>query len=590
MRLKVPTIITDITRKEMFPFFESSVTLNHLSTQDLNRFGYCNMEYVDTLYNSDNEILAHVFKKNDMLGAYDVHGNLYMDFQYTSYELINVVVHQPDLKHSDFFAFEKETNQYDIYYKYELIMEDVLSVPYMVKDAKTEDVRYLIMRTALATHIYDILKKDFYHLSSINNIMSIDSEYDEIIYFETVNNLRINCISDFAGTYKKTFIGDCNLFFANSKNFYIARDNKSMYMSLITFRNGLSVNVTDTSYKEILEAYSNWMVVKRPNAVMEIIYFEPDTHGKYHYDITRIYNTESIEIYDMDNVIKLTNGKKILMTHYLENEQDYEKYECDEIIYEGNDIFKCIQLNQTGANIAYICCGQAINATSKNNEYHISKCSDEDYKIFNHKGDILIEGTGQSCIMDIGKLVSPVMTEEIEGTEKLVTIDILDNSSKYNQMLVNLVSGEIYNSKHYIEMVWHNLFSVDGKVYDIYGRHPSCTDFELLQAYNNYLIIRKEDNCYIVGKNLQYIKVENGEYHFERLYRYSIVENDKEAYLVSNNDVELFSKFATLHGTIIYKYKKHSDNYIIDWKVVTKDDVKQEKSLGIIGHEYDILL
>lgn len=579
MRLILPSN----SNKSIENFFEGSIYGGQTETE-LEALGYKDMEYVDTLYDFNRKILAHVFKKNDMIGAYDVHGELYIDFQYKSMTgITQYLLSYSNM--SNFFSFKKDNGLSDVYDKYDLILEDVIGSPRLLKDSYADKRRYLIMETQTCYRIYDTITKDFLVPRQRNEVTAIHSKYEEIMYRDKYDKDKIEIYSFDNNEYRAFKDKDiAEISFTEIKDFYITK-SKTGEQGIVYYEKGNFYTVAEDIYVEIYKVFPDMFVTKITNSAFHIL-LTKRTGNKW--DIEDDYiidDAKDIQFYGNDAIITVaSNNKKLLLSHYILNKYS-RPYECDEILYEDNNVFKCYQYSGTQEEITYICCGQAVNyQNSIHNSKYLWRQEKSELRIFSPDGTEIFEKINQN-FMEINDKPKGLMTMELQGTNDVIVSNNLFYQSNVTNVFL-LITGKEYICNKF-QFVWHNLIQIDNAIIDIRGKYYT-PDAKILQTFNDYLIVGYKKSIYICDRNFDYTKLEFATCETEELYKYSIVSNRDKAVYVSNDGMDTFTYFKDIQFRSVYTSQSTND-YIIGARRVSKKSIFWDTVTGIAHSDYDVL-
>lgn len=581
--------------KDIMPQLFCNALGEELTSAQLAKAGYENMEFYGDVHDVNKHDIGCTFRKNGYSGVYDISGKLYADFVYK--EQIRHIL--PDSSAMYFFKFE--TEKYDVFLGTELLYTNVNSYKFMDDEVTGEERYCLIYRNNKQT-LYDMQDKKEILTTCLKDyhFESIHSGFELIICWTDKNSVE-SFVLNFSGgmEYTNTLI-DEELFFTGYRDFYLTCKTTDEW-SIIHFESGKLERVTDKWYSYIGDVLQDRAVVFSPDCrnTQIIKYSKTGDDWKTEIEFDTDKYIEDIKIFEneKDAIICLENSKKMLLSNY---EKLYkEQFICDEIIYEGNNIFKCFNEKPYTdlMDITYICCEQAVNYVSKNDKAQLLFLDEtnEEYIIIKNNGEIIFRNTD---ILDYNTEIHALsdirnfMTIKPEGTNNLIKIVSGMSAIKKGNYVINAITGAIYEFKYQANMVWHNLFEVDDELYlieksVIYDRYKLS---DVVAMFNEQIVIKDDTNVYICNRDFAFILGQTT-YNLDTVYQKLIVPSvsGNMRYVISNDGIEYFDYDRTIRGKQVYK-SRVTNNYVVDLQYVYIDNLKEDLKNGFVHSDYNVLL
>lgn len=555
------------------------------------------MRFYNYLYDSGHNILGYIFKKNDMLGVYDINGRLCMPFTYTWIEGIDGT--NSNTLNSEIHRCRKLNGLFDIYENYTKLFSEVTG-SYVFEDAfnRTKD-RFLLIFDDDWQYIYDRKRqKNIAKLEYDIGVHAIHSEFEQIIYNRhTGLGKFFACVADFDGNEIITSKDETEYIdFSECKNFYEVHNG--LKHGIKHFENGNFETILETEYSTIWDTFPNKAIINdNHNHIMIINYQKNKTGWSYNInfkdrenEVAEIHTNENEE----DAILHLEQNKKMLLSHYKEYGLD-ERFICDDIFCEGNGIYKCFIRNGNDMDITYLYKGQAVNFSSvKDNRVHTIINSTDigwEYIFMSPDGKVIFENTK---LEDNKKLTvayyNNFMNIKPEGLDELIVAKHTKFMSKtIEDVVINKITGEKYEilSGKQPLMVWHNLFVVNEELHLLENKNNHKQKFfsDIVAIFNDYIVIKHNGILYICDRNFDYKLMATLNYHMDYIYRKLIMCTDTLACVVSNDGMELFDFRTVIQGNRVY-VSQSTDNFVIGDQYVDMNLLIDDLQNGIISSDY----
>ncbi len=593
------------------------ITLNQKLKSHL---GVSHLEFEQRMFDSHELLIGIMLKEYDKFGAMNVKGEIYADFIYNKLEGVCRVGYGSigDESRQEVWMGKKDNDLYDIFHLDELIYEDAISRSHLVLDAYTKDDRnyqYVQIVTDKGFKIYDIFNKQFLNFTTEDAICFIHSKYQKVI---AGRSKSLGCrkyeysstLIDFDGNILGKYTAENYLRFTEKEDFFeIYHDGKSGLVKLV---NGVFEEVIPMKYRKILQIFDNKAVVINSQNCVKIVYFEKKMKKGVEVWINKLdsykFPKEVISGFfledESEGILTLSNGMKILLSHYLQGND--EKFYCEDIFYEGNNIFKCFQFRgKQQADITFICNGQAVMANSKDKNGHYVELN-----INYTKTPLLFSPDGKlfdSTFDDFNEFV-PVYGNKFftdNTTIDFVTIpkdeheNLMESYGSRRNIIVNTLKGTFEPYRYSEVLVWHNLYV--GK--DNYDYHVIRGDDSIVRnighfvaGFNDYAVFSSFKNAYILDRNFNVTEISfkgTSNVRVDEIYRMCVISTEQKSYVVSNNGVEEFNNTGRImilpSGTKTIYQSPTSGNYVVGNLFVDKDVLKYEAMNGTIESKYATL-
>ena len=597
--------------------FGNPLTFDQKSKLNLNH-----LEFVSKTFDSHENTLAYLFKENGKIGAISNNGEVYADFIYDRFEGITQRTYGyigENMRQEMWEGERRNINGekvYDIYHRYELICEDVLTSSHLQRDSyfhHDRDFRYAVMITEDGYKVYDIFETKFLHFTSDDGIHEIHSKYQRVLTsrITSVGNYKyFYKLMDFNGNKIASYKSDYSIRFTEKENFFIShKDGKD---GLIILNNGEFEEVIPCKYRKILQIFDKKAVVINSQNCVKIVHFEKkmkkgvevwnnklDSY-KLPKEVVSAFFLED----ESEAILTLNSGMKILLSLFQKG--NFPQYQCEDIFYEGNEIFKCFQFgNEEQANITFMYCGQSIQINSKDNNGHIvdleNSLSGSDLVAFTPEGkriDISNKKYRYNC--DFGNRYAEGANQVDFMTipkDEACNMKQFSRQSYYNDCVIaNMIKGNVYDYRYSEIMPWHNLFVSDTSASWHHNFHivrgedtkEICEVGEFIAGFNDFMIgkIGMRDAYYIFDRKFNPIKMEKAKVKVDEVYQLCVVANNDEAYVLSNNGLEHFTytgrNCMMPYGTEKIYSSVSSKNYVVGLQYVEENLLKYEASQGII--------
>lgn len=579
-----------------------SGSLQFLTEGELNNLGYKDMEYVVTLYSSNSSLVGHVFKKNDLYGAFNVEGKIYAEFEYIAFDSITkygrLKLNSLDVENADMFWFKCQDNTYDVYCGSCLYFSKIVSKPYLLEDALTKEYRYCILEYNSGYEVYDMETNKSFSCPS-REMLSICGKHEQIMYFNELSNEMV--IRDFSGLNEISCdrTEDEIFYFTDIENWFIVHNDVLESEIIIAFKNGKFQKVLGNyCYTEILHVFRDMVIGSYDFNELQIAKIEPPMNqfDSYSHDvICTIPNGIDYKRMDFDEgIILMNNGYKILLSHYLQNQNNYEPFLCDDIIHVGRGVFQCFQYDKINdcEDITFIHYGQSVNYKYiREAFYAVDTCNFK--RIFNAKGLIMHNDLANAISNMSAKEQEhyyDYMTKKKQNGELVILLEsITGNDSDY---CFNVITGVTYEAEIEAEMVWHNLIRIDDLLYNVIDDTLVYfwNDITILAKYNDYLVVKHNNSVYISSDSFQIIEVKNAEYFVDSLNTYTVVRDNDTAYFISNNGMETYCYLSDVHGYPVYKSVGFLYYYIVGFNKINKNEIAYEVANGMASTDFNVLL
>lgn len=577
-----------------------------LTKSQLQSLDMDDMTYLNPVTNDYDEPIGYIYEKDGKLGAYNLSGRNYAPFIYDDVR----GVHDADSPYYGDIGYTATTNIYEFkrhgeslydIYDCDYLVSDCCTAPcYLLKDF-VSSCSYIILQCNDEFCVYERSSHSTLAcISLIGKITAVNFKRNEIISYNEVNDCSY--IYGYDGKVKVAFPNCQEIKFTNTENYIVKCYNK---YGLYVLQNDKWEEVIPVKYNEILQVLPNKAVVKTVRGLIKFISFFRKMNKKtgqeewgnkilkYKYRISTAI-TSAFLLQDEDEaILTFTNGKKILLSHYLL--PDHKPYECDEILHEHDGIFKCFHYNDAiqTEEITYICHEQAIpEIQSSDNTIHVNKLHNY-YKIFTPEGKVLFDKTPVSYVKPIssvnGALYNDFMTVPKQNHQNLFQIANL----KGNVQILNGVTGKFFDTTTNFHMVWHNLFLCDHS-YE-YVEELSKDDYDALHswkfqfcaAFDDFIVIKYNTVPHIISSSTACrmdIVVDNGLVNVDRTARNCVCYNDDKAYFVSDFIIE-YDFAEIIDGLRVYR-NGYSNNFIIGDHFVQSHILKEELAQGIISPSF----
>lgn len=613
-----------INNKNIFKIFSNSFGIPLTSSQ-ISNMGLSNLQIFQKLFDSHKNFLAFEIEKNGKFGAINTKGEIYADLIYHYFSGVTPK-NKGDIdckNKQELYVGKKNGGFYDIYHHYELIFENAINHPYLIIDDFTKDednYRYANIETQNGYKIYDIFNKQFLNLTidkQYNTSFDIHSQYEMIILTKREHlanrKFEYTCIiMDFDGNILGEYIGEYWLKFTEQKMFF--ETCTSGKCGIFLLQNGNFEKVIPNKYRKITQLFQNKAVVINTQNCIKIIHFEKkmkkgnevwinklDSY-KLPQEVTFGFFLED----ESEGILTLSNGKKILLSHFLKgNNKDFQ---CEDIIYKGNTIFKCYQFKGKDiANITFICNGQAVNSLPNNLEDgHIVETEENGKRMkwmFTPNGkklevevpyyhDIRQSQNKKYCSCNTS---FDFLTIPKDEWQNLVAIYEYGPYYSKNNMF-NLIKGTMHSYKYNQQMIWHNIY-IDNNYYDFHtirGDEDFLNPFrKFIAGFNDYAIFASLNSIYLLDRNFNVTEFKNAKAQVDEIYKLCVISKQDESIVVSNNGLEIFNntgKKISISNELRQVYKsKVSGNYVVGNLFVDTNLLKDEVTKGLIDKNLVIL-
>lgn len=570
-------------------------SIDILDDAELEKLGYDNLNYRGKLSDDNGNLVAYVFEKNGMFGAYGLDGKRCIPFVYEEYNGvtgINLSCNKSNIR-SDLYYFMNADHEYEVYHGTKLVSNSTggtvvgTSKPYCISDDGDDNfnLRYAIIERNGLKEVYDIDKHKFLNLILSSDIIYIHSEFERIIAKDSNDTYFIY---DFLGN-QLAQINEEIQFCKKAKDFYKTTKRGSKGLYALKYKK--LVQVLSGVYSEVLDV-TEYMAVTTTG--MKTI-----VHQLNYDDVLNTFHVETyaelfsgdfiyIHLFENDGIVWLANDKKVLLSQYVANNKD-KRYFCEDIKYIGNGIFKCFQVkDDMECDVTYIHCSQAVSYQDFQENVHVFT-DKTNLIMFAENGKILYNDTDSTCfdvedffdensMMNIGK----EGFEYLWGvTDRTDTNYLIDFYAKEKHETNETENDGIF--------VWHYLYKNGDLVYDMKKRMTPFLHSKVFSTFNDFMVLMSTDDYYITDRDFNYIKIPNAKTDINRLYNYQVIENNDEAYLVSNNGIEHFTFESTIGKHKVYK-SVMTGNFIVDFNYVTKKMMKDDLNKNIIDPMFSTFL
>lgn len=599
------------------PHLEFSDSFGNVLTQSqLSHLGVSHLEKVHLMLDSHKNILAYKMKEYDKYGAISIKGEKYADFIYESFEGVTRSGYGSigDDNQQELWMGKKDGDLYDIYHRYDLIFEDAVSARLIVDSATNNEynIRYAQIATKDGYKVYDIYDSCFLNFTAKDAISYIDSEKRQVItdksrllpYLNTSRRLEYEYTStlmDFDGNILGTFVELYYLRFTPHPNLFTI--NRNGKIGVVKFTNGVMEEVIPPKYHKITQFFDDKVVAINSQNCVKIVHFEKK--NKKGVDVW----TNKLDSYKLpkevvagffledesEGILTLSNGMKILFSLYMQGKTD-EQYQCEDIFYEGNAIFKCFQFKgKEIATITYMCNGQAVDYNSNERDGHLVEIGDSAvrrYMMFTPYGakiDIDARSYQTLSRMYGGQCFNVPQTDfmriQKDGRNNLVK----HNSYDCGNHIVNLYKGTIHKYHYSDQLIWHNVY-YDSDKYDLHlvdGEDSIIKPVKnLTAAFDEYAVFSAWNCVYLFDRKFNVTKYDKANVRVDEVYEMAVITTTDEAIVVFNNGIE---KFNSTGRTIVLPqgampiYKSAtSGNYVVGNLFVDANLLKYEAIAGTI--------
>lgn len=584
--------------------------LEPLSYDQIQKLGMNGVDFKRFLYNDNGLPFAYVLEKNEKLGAFSIDGKQFADFIYDDIEEVTKIHHTGSYQIYKFKYLNSDGTvaSMDIYDECQIVARDVHSC-YYCHNGKSKDRHLEILNTNMDAYmIYDAVRKDL-NPNDFNAIHDICEEFQKVICYDT--------IYDFDGkqivTNSKNIKG---LHFTDVNGLYKTEYNHKFGLAIENDNDNIE-EIIPSKMKDIKQVFKDRIIVQNIKGLFHVIQFEKK-NGKWiikqdNYKLPKTVTDVFFLEDESEAIITFKNGKKILLSHYLL--PDNEKYECAEIIYEGNEVFKCFKFEDeiSDGEVTYMWHGQAIGySNSKDRNIHILKqylgiyTPNSYLSIFGSDGKRYYYKEGYDYTLGWS---SPLKSSTDRFTRffDFMTVEKENNGNVVwqNNQVINGITQQVSQKlKEEPIMLWHNLYwSSECGLCSINELVPSkatrLKELELVASFNDNVVLRSDDKIYISNREgSRVIEVLNGDYHVDKYMRRCVCyEQNYGAFVVSNEGVKVF----TIKDTIVYTnrnfqqvskdvYEGTNDDFVIGGIYITKKTLAKEINEGIIDSAYRKLL
>lgn len=576
--------------------------------------GLSHLEFVSKMFDSHELFIGYKMKEYDKIGAISVKGEIYADFIYNKFEGVCRLGYGSigDDNKQELWMGRKDGDLYDIYHLYELIYEDAINPSHLVLDDYTRDDRnyqYAQIVTEDGYKIYDIFNKQLLNFTSDDAISHIHSKHQRIIlsksrYLSHRKYEYTSTLIDFNGNVLGKYVGEAWLRFTENPNIFETYGNGKS--GLVILENGTLEEVIPQKYRKITQLFKNKAVVINTQNNVKIVHFEKKLKKGIETWINKLdsykFPKEVIAGFfledESEGILTLSNGKKVLLSLFLQGNE--EKFQCEDIFYEGNSIFKCYQFKaKDEATITFICNGQSVLADSKDKDGHIVKIEES-----GEMKTILFTPDGHKIDIDIPSYQTIYREFYARYYNGIFTVDFMTipKDEAYNlvkvynygylnneRALFNLVKGTKYDYNYSNQMLWHNIFiGKDG--YDLHtvrGNEDFLKPFKhIVAGFNDYAVFDGFHSVFIVDRKFNVIEIEKANVRVDEFYKACVISTKDKAYVVSNDGLEEFDDTGRIMmlpgGTkTIYKSLTSAD-YVVGNLFVDSNLLKYEISNGTI--------
>lgn len=606
MRFKGDNISTD--------FYICNSYLEPLNAKQLKSIGMDGVTFHSILHDKDGLPFAYVLRRNGKLGAFTMDGEPFTDFLYDTVDGLGAITRYRNyLIPNSFSVYEfGYTNSdgekvYDIYDGDDLVATDVNYCSY-VTGQKAKN-RYL----------------DFYKSRTINgDIISSSTIYDLVTKKEVIKDFEYQ-IHDICEEYQKIIAGDnvydfkgnkiisnpdkiLNIQFTDIDGIYITCNEIKYGLAIENWKNELE-EIIPCKYHEILQVFKDKIVVKNSMNLFHVVHFEMK-NGKWfsiqdNYRLPKDLRNLFILEDESEGILKLRNKKKMLLSHYLL--PDRNKYECTEIIYEGNGIFKCFKFPDDGTDgeVTYISQGQAVYYSSQRDEgvyikKNFTNKTIENLHVFDKNGKSLhFFGSGyntelasyaQEFVGRFANTFSDFMTVKKENKKNIAWHTM---SKTYGKMVVNGITGEMEHFNSEPRMIWHDIYQADNHLYyvkDISATKKNKLKYaEVIAVFNDRIVLQIDDDIYISNKDgSSFFHAKDASYFVDRDKCLCTCFNKNSGFVVSNNGVESFMPSKPINGNQIHEGL--NGDVLINGVYLSHDTLEKEIKEGIINSDFKALL
>lgn len=580
---------------------------NVLTQSQLSHLGVSHLEKVHLMLDSHKNILAYKMKEYDKYGAISIKGEKYADFIYKSFEGVRRIGYGSigDDNEQELWMGKKDGDLYDIYHRYELIFEDAISTAHLIVDSATNDefnIRYAQIVTENGYKVYDIYNNCFLNFTAEDAISYVDSKKEQVIlnrskWISKGQYEYTSTLIDFDGNILGTFVAPYYLKFTSHPNLFTI--NKNGKIGVVKFINGVMEEVIPPKYHKITQFFDDKVAAINSQNCVKIVHFEKKNKNGVDTWINKLDSyklpKEVIAGFfledESEGILTLSNGMKILFSFYMQGKTD-EQYQCEDIFYEENAVFKCFQFKgKEIATITYICNGQAVDYNSSEKDGHLVKIGNN-YMMFTPYGtkididarsyDNLYKMYGGKCF-DVPK--TDFMRIQKDGRNNLVKHSSYDNGNH----LLNLYKGTIHKYQYSDQLIWHNIY-YDSDKYDLHlvdGEDSIIKPVKnLTAAFDEYAVFSAWNSIYLFDRQFNVTKYDKANVKVDEVYEMAVITTTDEAIVVSNNGIEKFNftgrTIVLSQGTMpIYK-SAISENYVVGNLFVDANLLKYEAIAGTI--------
>lgn len=574
--------------------------------------GISHLEREHRMFDSHENYLAYKMNEYGKVGAISPMGEKYADFIYETFKGATRPGYGSigDDNQQEIWYGKKGKDSYDVFCRYEMIYEDAIAAPHLIIDSATKDtfnIRYALVVTENGYKVYDIYEKCFLNFTVDDSVSYINSEKKQVLisrsrYIASDRESEYTTtLIDFDGNVLGKIVTRCYVRFTDKLNvFELHKNGKNGILKLI---NGVFEEVVPVKYREITQIFDDKIVAINTQNCVKIVHFEKkmkkgvevwanklDSY-KLPKEVVAGYFLED----ESEGILTLNNGKKILFSLYLQGND--EKYQCEDIYYEGDAIFKCFQFKGSNtATITFMCNGQSINVDeedSNDKDGHLVKIDDGDgekYLMFTPSGTKLdLEIPAHSSLHKVYPMEKyyynhrQVDFMRIPKDEFDNLIQIYCGGFNNQNYLLNIQKGTIHGYHYQNQMLWHNIY-FDRDYYDLHtvrGDETFLKPFKsLIAGFDNYAVFDSWNSIYLIDRNLNVTEYNGATVKVDDVYQMCVVTTKDKAVVVSNDGVEEFDytgRVVLLPSGMKDVYKSAtSGNYVVDNIFVDANLLKYE--------------
>lgn len=598
-----------------------SCTGKYLTEKQKEELGLDGLKYKQSLRDARNNFIGVVFfsSKYGNMVAYNADGIMYVNSTYNEISSAKHCIETTD-------SFNKKLSGavynfmhigrplYDIYFYDKLIYREATRPAIIIEDFYTHEDRYIGIQDGRYTYIYDTVTSQIIcHIDecicALNKHCAIHSEFERIIVnelhqkddniYDTAN------IYDFQGEKLATLSHYGHLSFTEIKDYYRKYDKKTDKYGIHIFRDNKLKEAVPAKQHKIFQVFEDKIVVKSYRKYVKIFYLQYKLDKKTNEMVWKIKNDnynfpasveEAFFLEDESEAILTIYGKKILLSYFTGYVVDDMKYECDEIVYKGNEVFKCFQFQDDFfADVTHIYQHSAVSYTElnepqihiKNPESYIHVFSDDGRTAFKKEAFPYSKKiSDQYEITTLRSLRNSLEHNDFMTIRKqhegnvIIVYDYVDGEVR----IINGLTGEDITSKEGTDyyMLWHNLYVVNDKfchVSEISARQASILysdKFKYHAGFNDYIVTSHGNDVYISSKDNFSLKMANSHVTVDKERQICICSDSAHiAYVVSNDGYEEFTHIDIIENLDVYRSTTR-EYYIVGENLVSGNSLKKE--------------